>query len=77
MRYGDYIPYLVFSDAPWCGHCKALAPTWDELGEKFVDSDVIIAKIDSTANEIDGIKIEGFPTLKYFKSDDPEVRLLT
>ncbi|KAM3917209.1 protein disulfide-isomerase A2 [Leptodactylus fuscus] len=53
--------------APWCSHCKELEPIWEELGEKYKDHEnVIIAKIDATANEIDGLRVRGFPNLRFF-----------
>ena len=56
-----------------CGHCKSLSPIWDQLGAKYQKHDqVVIAKMDATANEIDvdSVQVKGFPTLYFFKGND-------
>ena len=56
--------------APWCGHCQKLAPILDEVAISFGnDADVIIAKLDATANDLpdDTFEVKGYPTL-YFRS---------
>lgn len=56
---------LVEFYAPWCGHCKQLAPIYEQVAKHFeTKSDIVIAKMDSTTNELEDIKIQSFPTIK-------------
>ena len=54
--------------APWCGHCKKLAPTWEEVATELKGK-VNIAKVDVTTNKELGnqFDIKSFPTLLFFK----------
>jgi protein disulfide-isomerase A6 len=55
--------------APWCGHCKNLAPEYEVVGETFDrETSVVIAKVDADAHRSLGerYEVQGFPTLKFF-----------
>lgn len=58
--------------APWCGHCKRMQPTWEQLAVKFVGTPgVKIAKVDCTVAESKELcsqqEVNGFPTLYVYR----------
>ena len=58
---------LVMFYAPWCQHCKNLMPVWEQLAKDFKNvKDLVIAKIDDTANEVNEIDLDGYPTIAFY-----------
>ena len=58
--------------APWCGHCKALAPEYETAATALKEKNIPIVKVDCT-EEADLCKdhdVQGYPTLKVFRGLD-------
>jgi len=55
--------------APWCGHCKRMAPDWEKLADEWASNEVgLVAEVDCTTDGkplCDANGVKGFPTLKF------------
>ena len=64
-------PVLVDFWAPWCGPCKALAPTLDQVAEALTGT-AKVAKVNTDDNQEIAVEfgIRGIPTLLVFKGGE-------
>jgi thioredoxin 1 len=62
--------------ATWCGPCRALAPTIDELAQEYAGK-VLISKLDVDTNVLSAEKFQVFsiPTIILFKDGQEVDRL--
>lgn len=71
-RYYLFIIIIIIIVTNRCGHCKALKPAWDKLGDEYDGSStVLIGDVDCTVHQnlCQKYGVQGYPTLKYFTAN--------
>ena len=60
--------WMIKFYAPWCGHCKKLAPTWEEVATRLV-GEINVAKVDASQDRSLATRfdIKGFPTVLFLR----------
>eukprot|EP01062_Namystynia_karyoxenos_P055946 TRINITY_DN46949_c0_g1_i1.p1 TRINITY_DN46949_c0_g1~~TRINITY_DN46949_c0_g1_i1.p1 ORF type:complete len:310 (+),score=98.13 TRINITY_DN46949_c0_g1_i1:141-932(+) len=71
--------WAVMFHAPWCGHCRALAPVWEDVAAAGKPHGVRVGKLDCTlfVSKCAKLKVEAYPTLAVFERGPVETGRVT
>lgn len=60
--------------APWCGHCKSMAPEYEKAASILAENDppLVVVEVDCTEQKATCSKygVSGYPTLKVFRNGE-------
>lgn len=64
-------PWFIKFYAPWCSHCEALAPTWEQLGKDMKGRlNVGEVNCDQESRLCKDVRVSGYPTIILFKGPE-------
>jgi protein disulfide-isomerase len=64
-------PWFIKFYAPWCHHCQAMAPSWEQLG-KAMQGRLNIGEVncDAESRLCKDVRLRGYPTVLFFKGGE-------
>jgi thioredoxin 1 len=70
------VPTLVDFWAPWCGPCRIIAPSLEELNEELENFRVVKLNVDENQLTAAKYDVMSIPTLIVFKNGEPAKKII-
>ena len=69
-------PVLVDFWAPWCGPCRVIAPSLEEIAEEKDDLRIVKLNVDDNQETAARYQVMSIPTLILFKGGEPAHQII-
>ena len=69
-------PVLVDFWAPWCGPCRVIAPSLEEIAEEKDDLRIVKLNVDDNQQTAARYDVMSIPTLIVFKNGEPAHKII-